>query len=1435
MKYNIVIASTTKLAYLFLFSLGLLWLQPKPGFGQVVSSEDGITSFRVVQLSKKEGLPFESVHTIIQDSVGFIWVGGNGALARYDGYEFKAYRRIPRDTTSLGALQSRAMYLDKDGYLWVTGDQTTSRFDPASEKFKRYNHHQGSQENRLFGYPTAITGSPEEPGVIWVGSYGPRSSDRGISRLDIETGTTTNYTEEDVLSGSIWSILLDRAGTLWMASDEKLFARPEYLDSFKTYSIESQVSGNALLNRPGRSGGGVLQNTTMFEDSYGRLWVGKYDGLYLLNNELNSNTSGSEEHNADRIFSFYQPTPEVPGALENHITALTEDQEGRLWVGTRKGVFLFDIATESFSPLSGILENADVYTIYIDKVGFAWIGTEGSGLFKLEPWKSPFNVYRPNADTPNNPSWGYIAGGLEDTERNIWLSTPEAIYRVDQKSETVSQYNNDSNEPGSISDGPYEAIYQSKSGELWIGTGRGVLNKMEPEHPGYFDRYQIGNKSVNKIWEDRSGSLWYSSNNVGIGRFDPETGKVTTYTQETHGLGGTWTMRLYEAPSEPDVLWIGRLGGITRLDLKSESFTNYDYEYLRGVSWIHEDRNGDFWLATIRAGGGLHRFDRETGQIIESVTMEDGLPNNLVFCLLEDTDGIFWLSTKAGISRFDPQSKIITNYDERDGVPVSIFTDLFLFASAFQTSGGEMFFGGADGMLSFYPRDLIENPLPPEVVLSGLEIRNEPAEIGSGGILDVSIEMTRSITLTHTENDLTFEYVGLHYSDPAENKYRYWLEGYEDTWIDAGSQRMARYTNLDPGTYTFKVTAANSDGVWNEKGASLHIRILPPWWKTVWAYLSYGLLVTLVAFLGVRFLNRRQMRLERERTMARDMEQAQAIEAKNKQLHVQQEQLKDQQKNLESQNELLVQQKERLVQLDTAKSRFFANISHEFRTPLTLILSPLEKHIQKAETGWQQRELSMMQRQAKSLLQLINQLLDLSRMDAGKLTLNISRVDLVAEMSRLVDAFSHRAKQADIALCFEPTVDHAEVDADQDKVERIFTNLLSNAFKFTPAGGSIQIDVDVVTNGKSHFYECTITDTGEGISAEELPHIFDRFYQADSSTTRRYEGSGVGLSLVKELVELHGGEISVTSEPGIGTSFVVRLVSGELYRRENELLDAAFEALPTNGLYQAVISAKEEFEPEIEVAPPSAPEILIVEDNADVREYLRIHLSSQYRIAEAVDGKVGLERVRAHPSKLVIADVMMPRMDGMALCKAIKSDPSLNTIPVILLTARADEEHRLEGLGIGADDYITKPFSMDELKVRVENLIEVRGLLRKRYSSELIFQPGDVVLPSEDAVFIEKMRQIIEVEMGNRTFSVDALAENMGMSTRQLHRHAKTVTGLTPGVMIRTMRLHRAAQLLEQNSGRVSEIALKVGFSDIRYFSRVFRQIYGVTPSEYRR
>ena len=1436
MKYNIVIASTTKLAYLSLFSLGLLWLQTQPGFGQVGSSEVGITSFRVVQLSKKEGLPFESVHTILQDSVGFIWVGGNGALARYDGYEFKAYRRIPRDTTSLGALQSRALYLDKDGYLWVTGDQTTSRFDPATEKFKRYNHHQGSQENRLFGYPTAIAGSPEEPGVIWVGSYGPRSSDRGISRLDVETGTTTNYTEEDVLSGSIWSILLDRAGTLWMASDEKLFTRRGNSGSFKTYSIGSEVSGDALSNRPGRFGGGTMQNTTLFEDSSGRLWVGKYDGLYLLNGELNSNTSGSEERNVDRIFSFYQPTPEVPEALENHITALTEDQEGRLWVGTRKGVFLFDLETESFIPLSVILENADVYSIYIDNVGFIWIGTEGSGLFKLEPWENPFNVYRRDADNPNNLSWGYIRGGLEDNEGIIWVSTSEAIYRINRISGTVSQYKHDSNEAGSISVGPYGTAFQSRSGELWIGTERGVLNKMNLERPGYFDRFQVANLPVNQIWEDRSGSLWYSSNNVGISRFDPKTGTLTTYTQETHDLGGTWTMRLYEAPSEPDVLWIGRLGGMTRLDLKSETFTNYDYEYLRGVSWVHEDRNGDFWLATIRAGGGLHRFDRETGQVLESITVEDGLAHNLVYCILEDEDGYFWLSTRVGISRFDPKTKVVTNYDERDGVPVSIFTDLFLFASAFQTSDGEMFFGGADGMLSFDPRDLIANPLPPEVVLTELEIRNEPIQIGSDGILDVSIQMTQSLTLAHTKNDLTFEYVGLHYSDPAENKYRYWLEGYEDTWIDAGSQRMARYTNLDPGTYTFKVTAANSDGVWNEKGASLHIRILPPWWKTVWAYLSYGLLATLVACMGVRFLNRRQMRLERERTMARDMEQAQAIETKNKQLHVQQEQLKDQQKKLESQNELLVQQKERLVQLDKAKSRFFANISHEFRTPLTLILSPLEKHIMKAEAGWQRSELSMMQRQAHQLLKLINQLLNLSRIDAGKLTLDITRLDLVKIMSRLVDSFSHRAKKAKISLHFVPSVDRAEIGADPDKLEHIFINLLSNAIKFTPEEGQIQIGINTLKNESLNYFECTISDTGKGIPEEKLPHIFDRFYQVDSSTTRLYEGSGIGLSLVKELVELHGGTISVESEPGIGTTFTIRLLSRESYYKENGPFEDTFDKMPTSGVLSLeAVTIEEEADLELEEAQPTAPEILIVEDNVDLREYLRRHLASRYRISEAEDGKSGLQRVCAHPPDLLIADVMMPGMDGITLCKEIKSDPSLRTIPIILLTARAEEEDRLEGLGVGVDDYITKPFSLDELMVRVENLIEVRNVLRKQFSSELIFQPGNVVLPSEDAVFIEKVRHIIEAKMGNSTFSVDILAENMGMSTRQLNRRAKMVTGLTPGVMIRTMRLHRAAQMLEENVGRVSEIALKVGFNDVRYFSRVFRQIYGVTPSEYRR
>ena len=545
-------------------------------------------------------------------------------------------------------------------------------------------------------------------------------------------------------------------------------------------------------------------------------------------------------------------------------------------------------------------------------------------------------------------------------------------------------------------------------------------------------------------------------------------------------------------------------------------------------------------------------------------------------------------------------------------------------------------------------------------------------------------------------------------------------------------------------------------------------------------------------------------------------------------------------RSAEQLKEQVEEQAEKLVEMEQLKSRFFANISHEFRTPLTLILGPVDDALDEAYgplSGTLRRQLHVMRRSGRRLQRLINQLLDLSKLEAGRVTLRLRQRDLISFLRGIVGSFSSLAERKHVTLQFYTEKEPLPLSFDADKLEKVVINLLSNAFKFTPEQGTIRVGVREGAGEAGAFAEIGVRDTGSGIPPEELPYVFDRFHQVEHAMAQENAGTGIGLALAKELVALHGGEIRVESEPGFGCAFFVRIPLEGL-SADSEVIDLdeatgeADERIEA-GAWDPEDEEWEDEEMEAEL-PKDAPTILIVEDNADVRGYLRSHLAAFYHIVEAADGEEGLAKARAVGPDLVISDVMMPKMDGVALCKALKTDEHLNHIPVILLTAKADEASKMEGLKTGADEYLTKPFNAKELITRVENLIEIRRLLRQRFSGEVVIGPSEIAVPSAEAEFVERVRAVVEQHMGNSNFGVEWLADEAGMSVRNLRRRLKAATGLSPGGYVRMMRLERAKQLLVQQAGTVSEIAYQVGFQDPDYFSRLFKQTVGVPPSAYR-
>ncbi len=711
-----------------------------------------------------------------------------------------------------------------------------------------------------------------------------------------------------------------------------------------------------------------------------------------------------------------------------------------------------------------------------------------------------------------------------------------------------------------------------------------------------------------------------------------------------------------------------------------------------------------------------------------------------------------------------------------------------------------MVFGlGASGIIIFHPDSIKNNPTVPPVYITGFSVANTPVPIKQDSILRKNIILADTIFLQYNQNDFSFEFAALDYTAPKSNQYKYRLEGLEEHWIEAGNRNVAYYTNIDPGEYRFHVLGSNNDGVWNDQGASILVIISPPWWNTTWAYTGYVLFFVSLLYTARRYeLNR-----QRHKHLA-EMEHREA---------------------------------ENLKEVDKIKTRFFANISHEFRTPLTLIEGPLKQLLSGEYKGSAHELYEMMLRNTRRLQRLVNQLLDLAKIESHEMKLRVRYGDISKVVKSIAAAFESTALRKKISFNVRMQDDRVVGWCDADALEKILNNLLSNAFKFTAERGSVTLTLTPVpfsVNGSGEKgVRVSVTDTGIGIPSDQTEKIFDRFYQVDATHTREQEGTGIGLSLVKELVELHKGNIAVQSEVGKGTTFTVHLpISQEKYT-EHEITSEPIVTDINTVLYDEPSFEEEPHTLDETGSNNSLSSLLIIEDNTDMRRYIRSHTEEQFSVTETANGEEGIVKAIEIIPDILISDVMMPKMDGFEVCKRLKSDHRTSHIPIILLTAKAGHEHKVEGLETGADEYLVKPFDAKELLVRLRNLQEQRKKMREHLQRELTSIPGATHLQSADDRFLKKVFGIIGQNFSNADFDIQTLAEESAMSRMQLHRKIKALTGYAPGELLRNFRLRRAADMLKQRTGNVSEIAYEVGYNNLSHFAVQFREKFGVNPSEY--
>jgi signal transduction histidine kinase/DNA-binding response OmpR family regulator len=948
-------------------------------------------------------------------------------------------------------------------------------------------------------------------------------------------------------------------------------------------------------------------------------------------------------------------------------------------------------------------------------------------------------------------------------------------------------YEYDPNDPKSLSNNFIRTIYKDKIGNLWIGTEVG-LNKLisgtATMSPAYFVRYlhnpkdstTISNSRVWCIYQDQQGTIWIGTSG-GLNKLIPskDYNSQATFIHYAH-------------------------------DSKDPSSLSDNH-----VISIYQDNSGNFWIGT--DAGGLSKFDSKSEKFVH-FNEEDGLPDNSIKGILGDDEGNLWLSTSNGLSKFNPKTVTFKNYSTTDGLQSNFFQG----GAYFKNKKGEMFFGGDNGFNSFYPDSIKENVRIPPIVITDFRLFNNSVPVGldtttNRTILKKSITETKEIELSYKDFIISFEFAALDFHTPEKNKYAYILKGFDKEWnyTDA-NKRFATYTNLDPGEYTFKVKGSNNDGIWNETGASIKLIITPPWWSAWWAYSVYFLFG-----LGLLYSLRRY---ELNRTQLKNQVKLDEVKLKERE------------------------------ETDKMKSRFFANISHEFRTPLTLILGPTEKVLSESKDNETKKQLSIVKRSANRLLGLINQLLDLSKLEAGKLELKASKTNIVPFIKGLTMSFESMAERKDITLKIKSSSDEIELYFDKEKMTKIMTNLLSNAFKFTPEGGQITVALSLIPSPSGRGMSkgqgegevrITVLDTGVGISEEELSKLFDRFYQVDSSQTREHEGTGIGLALTKELVELHHGTISVDSKLGSWTEFTVTLPLGEKHLNDEEIVEEPVILSGAKNFTEPVIDdfVKTDSSSQAPQNDNTLDEdkniVLVVEDNYDVREFIKDALGNEFQIEEAQNGEQGVRKAEQVIPDLIISDVMMPKMDGNELTKRLKNDEKTSHIPIILLTAKSEQQSKLEGLETGADDYLTKPFDTKELRVRINNLISIRKKLQEKYSK------GDFIpvkkiegkkLSDLDERFMSKVMEVIESHISEEEFSIEEFDREIGMGRVQLYRKVKALTGKSPSRYIRSIRLNRAKNMIEEKKGNISEIAYSVGFSSPQYFTRCFKEEFGFPPSD---
>jgi len=1348
--------------------------------------------YQFARYSAERGLSHNQVNCFFKDRQGFVWVGTADGLNRFDGYSFKIFKHDPADSTTISDHNINAIFEDPEGYLWINTRKGYNIYDPSTESMDR---NPGKAAKRLGLKDTDFSRIIKtKSGDYWISHNKLGLLKYVTSRkllLKIKYRPQTDSLDVGKRLPSIVSDFNeDDRGNLWVVYDDGFLVRMD-VSTFKV-NYKSTLLKNKNLGRS--------LNHRVLVDQDGEPWVYVIKALFgvfyfdLKKNALvtaNTATTGFKLSN-------------------NIVSAIVSGPDGRLWVGTDHGGI--NILDKHKKEVSNLLYNENdprtisqnsILTLYKDATGMIWAGTFKKGFCNYHKNIFKFSLFHHLPSSPESLPFDDVNVFAEDRKGNVWVgSNGGGLIYYDRKDNSYRQYKNIPGDQSSLSNNVIVSLFLDKSEVLWIGTYFGGLNSFDGKT---FNRYlnrptdstSLIDDRVWEIYEDSQNRLWVGTLGNGLDLFDRKS-KVFRHHRPyaTNSVRSDYISALIE--DQEGTLWVGTANGIDVLKRGSVQFVHY--MHIAGnpkslssdaVTSLARDSLGNIWIGTSE---GLNMYDRNNNAFI-SYYSRDGLPDNSVLTIVVDNRQNLWLGTPKGLVHFKitkrsgtvPTAFEVQTYNEVDGLQGRGFNE----NAALRLGSGELLFGGANGFTVFSPEKISEAPVNTKVVLTDFQIFNRnirPGERLNGErVLARSISLTDKVVLQYSQNVFTIEFAALNFLHADKNHYLYTMEGFNDQWFEADNNtRKVTYTNLDPGTYFFKVKMKSGEA---STERTLEVEILPPFWWTYWAYLLYFLLA-IGALLGARWIlverERMNFRLEQERREAQ-------------QLH----------------------------ELDLMKIKFFTNVSHEFRTPLTLMLTPLENLLKSIQADHSvHKQLSLVHRNAKRLFNLVTQLLDFKKLEVEQADFRPEKGEIVQFVREIAHTFSDLSERKHIRYTFASEVESRYADFDQDKLSRIMYNLLSNAFKFTPEGGQVTVRTQVVSqNGKENF-EIRVADSGIGIPQEALSKVFDRFYQHPLPDHVVNQGSGIGLSITSEFVKMHQGSIVAESVEEQGSTFIVTLPLS-VNSSQSVVVDIS-EAVPASDRVEDIELLKGN-------SGKNKPVLLLVEDNDEFRDYLKEVLGKDYQILEAANGKAGLEITLESIPDLIVSDVMMPEMDGIELCRIIKTDNRISHIPVILLTARAEEEQQLQGYQTGADAYVTKPFRLDILQIRIINLIRQRDLFQQQFQKHIEIRPSEMVIRSLDEQFINKALKVVEENLANAEYTVEELSAELSMSRMYLYKKLLSLTGKTPVEFIRTIRMKRASSLLEKSQLTVAEIAYQVGFNNPKYFAKFFKEEYKMLPTEYRR